>query len=211
MSKPVLFIGDKRLSTWSLRSWLALKKAGIEFEERMIRLDQPETRAAIEAISPGGTVPVLHDGQTVIWDSLAICEWAAERAPALWPSDPGDRARARAAACWMHAGVPDLRNACAMDLQRTPAPITLSDGVRKDIAALEALWAALKTGEGPFLFGAWSIADAMFAPVATRVREYQLPVGPAAQAYCDALLAEECFGEWQAAARVESATTYFDD
>jgi len=207
MSRPVLFIGDKRLSTWSMRPWLALKKAGIEFEERMIRLDRPETRAAIEAVSPGGTVPVLHDGlhgsETAIWDSLAICEWAAERAPALWPADPGLRARARSAACWMHDGVPALRQECPMDLQRTPAPIALSEAARRDLAALEALWAALKTGEGNFLFGAWSIADAMFAPVATRVRDYALPVGAAAQAYCDRLLAEECFGDWQAAARAE--------
>ena len=90
-----------------------------------------------------------------------------------------------------------------MDLQRTPAPIDLSEAARRDLAALEALWAALKTGEGDFLFDAWSIADAMFTPVATRVRDYALPVGAAAQAYCDTLLAEECFGDWQAAARAE--------
>ena len=212
MPAPVLFIGDKRLSSWSMRPWLALKHGGIAFEERMIRLDVETTRAEIDAASPGGAVPVLHDGDLVIWDSLAICEWAAEQdaaqAAALWPSDPADRARARAASAWMHAGAPDLRAECPMDLQRAPAHKHLSRHALKDVADLERLWAAMKnaakTGEGPYLFGAWSIADAMFTPVATRIRDYQITVDESARAYCDALLADEHFQSWEAAARLES-------
>jgi glutathione S-transferase len=206
MAKPILYIGDKRLSSWSMRPWIVLKRCGIAFEERMIRLDQAKTRAEIEAISPGGTVPVLHAGELVIWDSLAICEWAAEQCPGgVWPESADRRARARAAACWMHSGIPDLRNECPMDLHRKLAPIELSAAARKDLADVEALWSALKCGDGPFLFGAWSIADAMFAPVATRIRDYQLPVGRTASDYCEALTLEQSFLDWQFAAENEPA------
>jgi glutathione S-transferase len=204
MTRPILHIGDKRLSSWSMRPWLALKEAGLDFEERLIPLDQRESRTAIEAVSPGGTVPALHAGELVIWDSLAICEWAAEQTPSLWPEDAGLRARARSAAAWMHDGAPALRRECPMDLQRTPAQGALSDAARNDIAALDTLWGRLKAGEGDFLFGAWSIADAMFTPVATRVRDYRLEMSASALAYCEALLSMPSFIAWQDAARRET-------
>lgn len=204
MGRPVLHIGNKQLSSWSLRPWLALRKAGIAFDEHMIPLDRPETRAALEALSPGGTVPVLETGGEVIWDSLAICEWAAERAPQIWPSDPGMRARARAVTASMHSGFAALRRSCPMDLCRPVAPVALDEATRRDIAAIQAMWAGVRSDEGPFLFGQWSIADAFFTPVAARFHHFAVPLDPAAQIYCDSLLADADYRDWMEAARREN-------
>ena len=204
MNRPVLHIGNKQLSSWSLRPWLALRKAGIAFDEHMIPLDRPESRAALEAASPGGTVPVLQTGGVAIWDSLAICEWAAEHNAALWPSDPGVRGQARSVTAAMHSGFSALRNACPMDLGRPVAPITLDEAVRKDVAAIQAIWAAVRrSADGPFLFGRWSIADAFYTPVAARFHHFAITLDAASQAYCDALLADEDYRDWFDAAQRE--------
>jgi glutathione S-transferase len=206
---PVLFIGNKNYSSWSLRAWLALTKAGVQFEERLIVLDQPHTDAEIRAVSPAGRVPVLRVGDSVIWDSLAIMEWAGERAPNLWPADPLTRAVARSAVAEMHAGFGALRQAFPMSIKRmavprrTPAP----DAALADVARIEAMWAELRGrfgAGGPWLFGTWSLADAAFAPVATRFESYAIPLSPAARAYVDTTLADADFQGWAAAGRVET-------
>jgi glutathione S-transferase len=203
-----LTIGDRHLSSWSLRPWLALRVATPDFDTRLIRLRRDDTAARIRAISPGGKVPVLTDGDVVVWESLAICEYIAERFPEaqLWPEDRAARAHARAAASEMHAGFAPLRQHMSMDLfarrpgeGRTPA-------VAADIARLEALFedARARFGAphgGPFLYGRFSIADAMFAPVATRFVTYDVTLGPVAAAWRDAILAHPSMEEWTADAR----------
>lgn len=200
-----LYIGDYNLSSWSLRPWLALTHAGIPFDTERIWLNRPETRAELLRVSPTGKVPVLHDGDVVICESLAICELVADRHPASWPEDPLVRAVARAAACEMHAGFAALRREHPMDvLGRTPkAP---SAEVRQDVARITQLWQGLRRdhgGNGPFLFGTYSIADAMFTPVATRFRTYGIETDPVSAAYAEALLAHPAMVEWERRARIE--------
>lgn len=205
-----LVIGSKRWSSWSLRPWLALKRTGAAFEERLIPLYQVDgqTRAQILPHSPSGRVPALKTGRIVIPKSLAICEYLAEAFPAagLWPDDPDLRALGRAAASEMHAGFRALRLECPMDLARTPEAITLSDEALADIARVRALWTdLLSRSGGPFLLGEWSNADAFFAPVATRFRTYAVPAGsPQLEAYMDRLLNWPDFLEWEAAGRLET-------
>ena len=207
---PVLYIGNRRFSSWSLRPWLVLKRAGIAFDEVLIPLYGADSRKAISAISPGGTVPALHTRNAVIWDSLAIAEWAAEQVPQLWPSHEGQRARARAAVAMMHSGFTALRATCAMDLARTPAAIALTDQARSDIAAVQALWQEVKCVDGPWLFGDWSIADAFYTPVAARFHAYDIPLDARAQDYCDTLLADGHYRDWLAAARAETFPNPYD-
>ncbi len=200
-----LLIGDKAWSSWSMRPWLALRRAGLPFTERLVRLRRDDTREAIRAAgSPSGQVPVLltDDGEAV-WDSLAICEWAAERAPALWPSDARARALARAAACEMHAGFPALRGEFSMDLHaRTPR--AASPAAEAELRRLAQLWGGLLNRfDGPFLAGGWSIADAAFTPMATRLRTYAVDLRDfgddgAAAAYGERLLREPEFLAWEA-------------
>ena len=204
-----LVIGDKAWSSWSMRPWLVLRRAGLPFDERLVRLRRDDTREALRAAgSPSGQCPVLrNDDGLVVWDSLAICEWAAERAPEadLWPAGPDARALARSAASEMHAGFPALRSDLPMDLHaRTPR--TPSEACAADLRRLVALWGgALDRSGGPFLFGAWSIADAFFTPVATRLRTYAVDLRAfgddgAAAAYAERLLQEPEFLAWEAAA-----------
>jgi glutathione S-transferase len=203
----VLHIGNKRTSSWSMRPWLALKKAGIAFRETLIPLDQEETRDQLLALSPAATVPVLETPDATIWDSLAICEWAAEQAPGVWPDEPAVRARARAITASMHSGFAALRGELPMDLQRPPAATDMSVACWRDIETIQALWTHVKTGEGPFLFGKWSIADAFFTPVATRFETYAVPLTDDAQAYVRTLLADTDFQDWRSAALDETFTT----
>lgn len=203
MVRAVLHIGNKQLSSWSLRPWLALRKAGIAFDEHMIPLDRPESRAALEAASPGGTVPVLETGGVAIWDSLAICEWAAEHNPEIWPADQAIRGQARSVTAAMHSGFSALRRSCPMDLCRPVAAIGHDEATRKDVAAIQTMWAAVRSAEGPFLFGRWSIADAFFTPVAARFHHFAVPLDAASQAYCDTLLADSDYRDWFDAAQTE--------
>ena len=205
-----LVIGSKRWSSWSLRPWLVLKRTGAPFQERLIRLYQAEgqTRAQILQHSPSGRVPALKTGSLVIPESLAICEHLAEAFPGakLWPEDPDLRALGRAAASEMHAGFRALRVECPMDLARPIAAIDLSDEAKADIARIRDLWSDLlgRSG-GPFLLGDWSIADAFFAPVASRFRTYAIEAGSPERAdYLDRLLNWPDFLEWEAAGRLET-------
>lgn len=207
-----LVIGNKTWSTWSLRPWLALKRAGAAFEEIAVQLRREDTAEQIAALSPSGKVPALKDGDLTVWDSLAICEYLAERFPEarLWPADPVKRALARAAACEMHSGFASLRGECPMDL-KLETEAELSELTHKDIRRIVALWNDLRgrfAADGPFLVGEWSIADAFFTPVATRFRSYGVilssygDTGPAG-AYAETLLQQPEFIEWREAAMAE--------
>ena len=205
-----LVIGSKRWSSWSLRPWLALKRTGQPFHERLIALYQADgaTRAQILPHSPSGRVPALKTGSIVIPESLAICEYLAEAFPEarLWPEDPDLRALGRAAASEMHAGFRALRLECPMDLARPVEAVPLSDDALADIARVRALWTdLLARSGGPFLLGEWSNADAFFAPVATRFRTYAVdPGSPVLAAYMERLLNWPEFREWEAAGRLET-------
>ncbi|MDR3515934.1 MAG: glutathione S-transferase family protein [Azospirillaceae bacterium] len=203
-----LVIGNKAYSSWSLRPWLALMQAGATFQEILIPLDQPDTATAIRHHSPTGRVPLLRHGAITVWESLAICEYVAELFPAagLWPEDAAPRALARALACEMHAGFAALRHDMPMNLKhrfpgqgRTPATLA-------DIARITTCWLEARArfgGDGPFLFGRFSIADAMFAPVCTRFMTYAVDLPAAAQAYVDAILALPALQAWMRAADAE--------
>lgn len=205
-----LVIGTKKWSSWSLRPWLALKRTGAPFREIEIQLRQgAASDAAIAAHSPSRQVPVLKVGDLTIWDSLAICEYLAETYPdaKLWPADPTLRALARSAAAEMHGGFQALRGECPMALEEAPHALDISEAARKNVRTIVERWNQLlaKSG-GPFLLGDWSIADAFYAPVATRFRTYGIKLadhgdtGPAA-AYAERLLATPEFLEWERASR----------
>jgi glutathione S-transferase len=206
-----LVIGTKAWSTWSMRPWLALKKTGATFSETEIQLRQENNQSA-EAIKPhsaSGLVPVLKDGDLSVCDSLAICEYLAERFPdaGLWPADPAARALARSAAAEMHSGFSALRSECPMDLFAPIEAVKLSDAAQKDLRHITELWnALLDRFGGPYLAGPeWGIVDAFFTPVATRLRTYGVRLadfgdpGPAAR-YAERLLERPEFLAWQAGA-----------
>ena len=209
MSAPVLHIGNKRLSSWSMRPWLALKKARIEFTENLIPLDQQGTRDTLMALSPAGTVPVLEADGQVIWDSLAICEWAAERVPALWPADAGQRALARSVTASMHSGFAALRRDLSMDLQRPAGGTDVSVQAWCDIESILAMWAQCPGGQGGFLFGGWSLADAFYTPVAVRFRSFAIELPHGAQAYVDTLLSDADYRAWETAGMAETFDAKF--
>lgn len=202
---PILFLGNKNYSSWSLRPWLCLRWAGIAFEERLISLRQEgygrgEIAEVLE-VSPAGKVPALHVGMTRIWDSLAIAEWAAEQVPGLWPEDAEVRAEARSVVCEMHSGFPDLRDQLPMNIERRCKARDLRPGTQRDIQRVLALWRTLRlkyVDDGPWLFGRRSIADAFYAPVATRFRTYGIAVPDEASGYCAALFEDSDFLEWEA-------------
>jgi glutathione S-transferase len=212
MAAPVLYIGNKNYSSWSMRPWLALKWGGIAFEERIIPLDVEGYGQAqikeVRAVSPTGRVPALHVGSVVVYESLAICEWAAEQAPSLWPADRLQRAEARAAASEMHAGFYALRRDMACNVRRRlKAARAWPADTQADLAHLFALWERLLAAHGgPFLFGQRSIADAMYAPIATRLRTYAVETPRSAQAYCDAVFADADFLDWERAGEAETWT-----
>lgn len=207
-----LIIGTKKWSSWSLRPWLALKRAGAAFTETIITLREVGVTEEIARHSPSGKVPVLRDGDLTLWDSLAICEYAAEKFPQakLWPDDPVARALGRSAAAEMHAGFPSLRGECPMDLTLT-THAELSEATANDIHRIVRLWHDLRARyktEGDYLLGQWSIADAFYTPVATRFRGYGVRLSDhgdtgLAGAYGEALLETPEFLEWEQAARAE--------
>jgi glutathione S-transferase len=206
-----LVIGTKQWSTWSLRPWLALKRTGAEFTETVIPLRQESGRTEAEILvhSPSGMVPVLKDGGVTVWDSLAICEYLADRFPEadLWPADRELRALARAAASEMHSGFQSLRGECPMALEVEPRVVALSEATQKNIRRIVSLWSdLLARSGGPFLAGQWSIADAFFTPVATRFRGYGVHLSDygddgACGAYNARLLTTPEFLEWEAASK----------
>lgn len=214
MADVTLYLGNKNYSSWSLRPWLALRWAGIAFDERVIPLGGEGYGKSqlkdILAVSPSGRVPALHWNGIVIQESLAICEWAAEQNPSLWPKDAKTRALARAAATEMHAGFAALRRDMSMNIRRRldKAPAWPED-TERDLARLFELWDAARkqfSGAGPWLFGARSVADAMFAPVATRLRTYKVEAPDFARAYCERVFADADFKDWERAGIAETWT-----
>jgi len=213
-ARYTLCIGSKNISSWSLRPWLAMKMAKLPFEEVLIRLHTPETKARIQQHSPSGKVPALkieENGKSeTIWDSLAISETIAERhaEAQLWPEDAMARAQARSVAAEMHSGFPDLRTVLSMEIAaRHPTP-ALDDAVQRDIARIIAIWTSAlgefgKQGGG-FLFGHFSIADAFYAPVVTRFETYGIHLPAIAQAYGQRILALAPMREWESAAKMEA-------
>jgi glutathione S-transferase len=205
-----LVIGNKNYSSWSMRPWIALRATNIAFEEVFIPLyTGAADKEKILAFSRSGKVPVLVDGDVTVWDSLAIIEYAAERFPEarLWPEDRASRAHARSIAAEMHSGFAALRNECGMNLHRPVKPVELSDEARSNIARVEQIWAECleRYGKvGPFLFGAFSGADAMYAPVVHRFRTYAVEVAPEAKAYMETMMALPAFQEWTRAGLAET-------
>ncbi len=197
-----LVIGNKNYSSWSMRPWVALKGAGIAFEEVMIPLyTGPADKQRILDVPPSGKVPALIDGDVTVWDSLAIIEYAAERFPEakLWPEDAARRAHARSVSAEMHSGFMPLRNECGMNLHRPVKAKALSDDAKANIARIDEIWSSCRArygATGPYLFGAFSGADAMFAPVVHRFRTYAIEVSPAAGAYMDTMQANPAFRQW---------------
>jgi glutathione S-transferase len=202
-----LVIGNKNYSSWSFRPWLAMKVAGIAFEETVISLEAQDFKAQVLAISGAGKVPVLIDGETHIWESLAILEYVAEKFPAagLWPKDAAARAHARAISCEMHASFMALRRHWPMNTWRPVQTRPLDDGAKADAARVDAIWSDCRARYGgPFLFGAFGAADAMYAPVVWRFHTYAVEVGGPARAYMDAMMALPAWREWRDAARRET-------
>ena len=206
MEKFTLILGNKNYSSWSLRAWLALKRTGADFAETVIPLRRPDTKQAISARSPSGLVPALHHGEVMVWDSLAISEYLAELFPdaGLWPEDPGARAHARAVSAEMHAGFAALRRALPMNIRAAPSVPNRNKDVDADIRRISEIWeTCLDLHGGDFLFGPFTIADAMFAPVVSRFRTYGVDLPDACRDYADAVWNTPEMREWTAAAEAE--------
>jgi glutathione S-transferase len=206
-----LVIGNKNYSSWSMRPWLALRAANIAFEEIFIPLytDDPADKDRILSFTRSGKVPCLIDGDVTVWDSLSIIEYVAERFPEarLWPEDRAVRAHARSISAEMHSGFLPLRNECGMNLHRPIRSIALSADARANVARIDQIWSECRArcGEsGPFLFGAFGAADAMFGPVVHRFRTYAIDVSPGAKAYMKAMMALPAFAEWTRAGLAET-------
>lgn len=211
-----LVVGNQNYSSWSLRPWLAMRMAGLEFDLIVVPLDMPGTKDRILEHSPAGRVPILHHGDLTIWESLAICEYAAELAPTagLWPADNEARAVARAVSGEMHAGFEALRAALPMNLRADRPGIPITPAIQADIDRITRIWRDCRRqygAGGPFLFGGFSIADAMFAPVVTRFDTYHVPLAAAERAYADAVGALAPMRDWLAAAKAESWTIDADE
>ena len=205
-----LVIGNKNYSSWSMRPWLALRANHIAFEEIFIPLYTGDTdKKRILDFTQSGKVPALLDDDVTIWDSLAIIEYAAERFPQtrLWPEDRASRAHARSISAEMHSGFAALRNECGMNLHRPVGAITLSADARADIARIQQIWIECRQAygkSGPFLFGAFGGADAMFAPVVHRLRTYAVEVAPEVRHYMDTMMSLPAFQEWTRAGLAET-------
>lgn len=208
MSELTLVIGNKNYSSWSLRPWLLLKHAGISFKEMRIPLYVGDWQAEMLKYSPSGKVPALRDGGLTVWDSLAICEYIAEQFPEhlLWPKDKEARAVARSVSAEMHSGFANLRQNMTMNCRKHYPGKGRAPGVQEDIDRITAIWNDCRARfgtSGDFLFGQFSIADAMFAPVTTRFITYDVPLDPVSAAYVKAVQALPAMQEWYAAARDE--------
>ncbi len=219
-----LYIGNKNYSSWSMRPWVLLRQAGIPFEEIMVRFDSFDAGSSfkqqLKAISPVGKVPVLVDDGFPIWDTLAIAEYVAERFPdrQLWPADPKARARARSVCAEMHSGFTALRGACPMNIEASLPDVGRliwrdQPGVRADVARLCGLWGELLAAQpaGSLLFGAFTVADAFFAPVCMRIRTYDLPVPADIRAYVDRVAALPGVKDWIDGALAEQDFLDFEE
>lgn len=208
MSELVLYHGNKNYSSWSMRAWLALRLAGTPFSEVGFHLGEPGVRERIRQHSPTAKVPALHHGELVIWDSLAIAEYLAERFPraGLWPSDPAARAVARSVVAEMHSGFPALRTHMPFNVRRRSPGKGRAEGVKQDIDRVTEIWRTVRSthgGEGEFLFGAYGLADVFYAPVVSRFKTYEVGLDPTSQAYAAAVWEHPDVREWRAAAEDE--------
>jgi len=210
----LLIIGNKNYSSWSFRPWIAMKAAGIAFEERVISLSDPDFKRAIAPVSQNGKVPALDDDGVHVWETLAILEYLADKFPraGLWPADPGARAHARAIAAEMHASFLALRNECPMNFWRPVKRRDLSADALANAARIDAMWTeCLDRYGGPFLFSAFGAADAMYAPVVSRFHTYAVEVGARSSAYMDAVMALPAWREWKEAALKEPWVLPYDE
>ena len=208
LNKPTLIIANKNYSSWSLRPYMALAYFNIPFDEKLIPFGEPAFSKAIGRHSKAGLVPVLKHKGLVIWDTLAIMEYLAETWPKkqMWPKSKSARAFARSISAEMHSGFGALRGACPMNLRRPPKPISLNDAILKDVARFEYIVAdcrKLYGKTGPFLFGKFTLADAMFAPLVTRLHTYAFTLTPTTQAYVNAVMQTAAFQSWKTAALKE--------
>ena len=215
MAKLSIIVGSKNYSSWSLRAWLALEQTGAPFDEVVIALDRPETKGEIARHSPSGRVPALHDGERVVWDSLAIAEYLAERFPeaGLWPADESARAIARAVSAEMHSGFSALRQNMPMNMRASAPGRGRAPGVDEDLARIFAIWRECRErfgAGGPFLFGRRSIADAMYAPVVSRLTTYGVALDETAAAYSRAIWELPAMQRWLAASRLEPAASKYE-
>ena len=209
MPNPVLVVGNKAYSSWSLRPWLLMRQAGIAFDEIRVSLYQEGAKQKILQYSASGRVPVLRHGNLTIWDSLAICEYLAEQYPEkqLWPAETAARAHARSISAEMHAGFTNLRSQMPMNVRREIPGRARTPEVAGEIARIEAIWNDCRSRHGkrgPFLFGAFSIADAMYAPVVSRLRTYGVALAEEAGKYAASIHALPAMQEWIAGARAET-------
>jgi glutathione S-transferase len=206
MAESTLYIGNKNYSSWSLRGWLMVKESGLAFDEVLIPLDEPNTRTELLRLSPSGRVPALRHGELTVWDSLAIGEYLAELCPQqqLWPADPARRAVARSIAAEMHSGFAALRDHLPMNIRSVFPNRGVTPEVQADINRITSLWREqrrkVSEDAGPYLFGHFTIADAMFAPVVSRFRTYRIELDELCQSYADAVWAMPAYREWQEAA-----------
>ncbi|MFZ1642094.1 MAG: glutathione S-transferase family protein [Candidatus Contendobacter sp.] len=212
--RPQLVIGNKNYSSWSLRPWLAARHAGIEFDEIRVSLFTPEGTAQIQQYSPSGKVPVWREGEFMVWDSLAICEYLAERAPALWPVDSAARAVARSVCAEMHSGFTALRNGMPMNVRARGRRVAITPEIAADIDRIAALWTDCRSrfgASGPWLFGAFSIADAMFGPVVLRFATYGVSRPGVVGDYAAIWMADSHLQAWITAAERESEVIEADE
>jgi glutathione S-transferase len=202
-----LYIANKNYSSWSMRPWIAMRAKRLAFEEVLVPFEDDAGNPKFREFSPSGKVPCLVDNGVTIWDSLAILEYLDETAPGLgfWPDEAPLRAVARSVSAEMHSGFGALRSAAPMNIRRKPAAIPVTDAVRRDVARIEEIWQrCLDAHGGPFLFGSFSNADAMYAPVVNRLEVYLLSDHPAVKAYSAAIKAHPAWIEWETAARAET-------
>lgn len=206
MAKPHLIIGNKNYSSWSFRPWLAMAEGGIDFDETVSPFDEPNHNKHFFEFSPVGRVPVLqHDG-LLLWESLAIMEYLADAFPdaGLWPDDIGERAKARVIAHEMHAGFTSLRGSCPMNMRRPVAALEVDEGVHKDVRRITDIWCgALDASGGPFLFGRFTNADAMYAPVVNRLNVYDLTDDSGARSYMNTMMGLATWKSWETEGRNE--------
>jgi glutathione S-transferase len=203
-----LVIGDRNYSSWSLRPWLALKQSGLPFEEIQIPLRQTTTKAEILNYSPSGKVPCLIDGETVVWESLSICEYLAEKAHTLWPSERKARAEARSIACEMHSGFAALRQGMPLDVRASQPFLQPSVDVKADVARIVAIWEDCRQHyghKGPFLFGHFTNADAMYAPIVFRFLTYHVELPEASRKWVETMAALPAMQEWRQASIDEAS------
>jgi glutathione S-transferase len=214
MARLTLVIGNKNYSSWSLRAWLLLKHVGVEFDEVVIALDQPDTREQLDRYGPSGRVPVLQHGEVRVWDSLAICEYVAELSGKGWPQERTARALARAVSAEMHSGFTTLRSLWPMNARARNRRSAVTAALEADVERIDEIWNDCRSrfgAGGPWLFGEYSIADAMYAPVVLRFNTYGAGISQAARWYMASVLEDGALQEWLQAAKHEPWTIAADE